>query len=74
MVSPVQQALKSFGEATSVFFMTLNDEMLTRDAVMPPVPGPTVTGAEAPHENEKISIFFSKLFAVASPSIPVSST
>jgi hypothetical protein len=48
--------------------------MLTRDAEIPLLPEPMVTGDDAPHENEKISIFFSKFFAVASPSMPVSST
>jgi hypothetical protein len=62
------------GDATSVFFMTLNEEMLTREAEMPLLPEPMVTGDDAPHENEKISTFFSKFFAVASPSMPVSST
>jgi hypothetical protein len=66
--------LKSFGDATSVFFITLNDEMLTREAEIPELPGPMLTGADAPQEKEKISIFFSKFFAVASPSMPVSST
>ena len=68
------KAQRPLGEAMSVFFITLNDEMLTREAEMPELPGPMATGADAPQENEKISIFFSKFFAVASPSIPVSST
>ena len=57
-----------------VFFITLNDEMLTRDAEMPELPGPMLDGRDAPQENEKISIFFSNPCAVASPSMPVSST
>src|SRR5262245_44404221 len=71
---PVQHAWKSLGEAMSVFFIMLNDEMLTRDAEMPLLPGPIVTGADAPHENEYISIFFSNFSAVASPGMSVSST
>jgi len=46
------------GEELSVRFITLKLEIDTLPAPAPPVPEPSETGFEAPHENEKISNAF----------------
>src|SRR5262249_42544062 len=66
----MQQVLNRLGEALSVFFMMLNDEIDTLPPPLPPDCEPTVVGLLAPNEKDMISQAFLALksLSVVSPS------